>query len=154
MDGLFEAQHDSERKRKLAENHAGNYKNIQFLNCSSLFKADLFHSLLHFGFNQSPYQCNSGSLLLVESGILVFGFWNLTLGFRNSSPGIWNPAAIKIRNPSSSDKESGIQYLEFRIHSVESRIKEFLGLPYMGRNEKTFIMRRVQRCTCACQSRL
>ena len=47
-----------------------------------------------------------------------------------------NPAAIGIRNPSSTDKESGIQYLESRIHSVESRIEDFLGLPYMGRNEQ------------------
>ena len=31
---------------------------------------------------------------------------------------------IGIRTPSSFDKESGIQYLEFGIHSVESRIKE------------------------------
>ena len=99
-------------------------------------KADLFHSLFHFGFNESPHQCNPGSLLLVESGILGFGFWYLTLGFRNSAPRIRNPAVIKIRNPSSTDKESGIQYVESRIHSVESRIKDFLGLPYMGRNEQ------------------
>ena len=105
MDGLSEAQHDNPRKRKLAENHAGNVKNIQFLKCSSLFKADLFHSLLHFGFNESSHQCNPGSLLLVESGILGFVFRNLTLGFRNSSPGIRNPAAIKIHNPNSTDKD-------------------------------------------------
>ena len=63
-----------------------------------------------------------------------FGFWNLTLGFRNSAPGIRNPAAVGIRNPSSTDKQSGIQFVESRIHSVESRIKDFFGLPYMGRN--------------------
>ena len=80
--------------------------------------------------------CNPGSLLPVESGILGFGFWNSTLGIRNSAPGIRNPAAIGIRKPSSTDKESGIQYLESRIHSVESRIEDFLGLPYMGRNEQ------------------
>ena len=34
-------------------------------------KADLFHSLFHFGFNESPHQCNPGSLLLVESGIKI-----------------------------------------------------------------------------------
>ena len=52
-----------------------------------------------------------------------------TNAIRNSVPGIRNPAAIGIRNPSSTNKESGIQYVESRIHSVESRIKDFLGLP-------------------------
>ena len=65
-----------------------------------------------------------------------FGFWNLTLGFRNSAPGIRNPAAVGIRDPSSTDKQSGFQYVESRIQSVESRIKDFFGLPYMGRNEQ------------------
>ena len=92
--------------------------------------------MLHLGFKESPHQCNPGSLLLLESGILGFRFWNLSLGFRNLAPGIRNPAAIGIRNPSSADKESGIQYVESRIHSVESWIKDFLGLPYMGRNEQ------------------
>ena len=65
-----------------------------------------------------------------------FVFWNLTLGFRNSAPGIRNPEAVGIRNPSSTDKQSGIQYVDSRIHSVESKIKDFFGLPYMGRNEQ------------------
>ena len=47
--------------------------------------------------------------------ILEFSFWNPELG-----PEIRNPAAIKIGNPSSTDKESGIQYLESRIHNMES----------------------------------
>ena len=29
--------------------------------------------------------------------------------------------------------KSGIQYLESRIHEVESRIEDYLGFPYMGR---------------------
>ena len=41
-----------------------------------------------------------GKFLLVESGILGF----------------------EIRNPSSTDKESEIQYLDFEIYGVESRI--------------------------------
>ena len=124
------------------------YKHSIF-KCSSLFKADLFHSLLYFGFNESPHQCNPGSLLLVDFGILGFGFWNLTLGFRNSAPGIRNPAAIGIRNPSSTDKESGIQYVESRIHSVNPESKTFLDYLIWGEMSKTFIMRRVQRRTCA-----
>ena len=125
--------------------------NIQFLKCSSLFKADLFQSLLHFDVNESPHQCNPGSLSLMESGILGFGFWNLTLGFRNSAPGIRNPAAIGIRNPSSTDKGSGIRYVESRIHSVESMpgSKTFLDYLIWGEISKTFIMRRVQRRICA-----
>ena len=44
----------------------------------------------------------------MESGILGFG--------------IRIPLTIGIRNPSSTDKEKGIQYLESGIHGVESRI--------------------------------
>ena len=35
------------------------------------------------------------------------------------------PCSFEIRNPSSTDKES-------RIHSVQSRIQDYLGLPYKG----------------------
>ena len=84
------------------------YKHSIF-KCSSLFKADLFHSLLHFGFNESPHQCNPGSLLLVDFGILGFGFWNLTLGFRNSAQESVIPQQLEsviqvqlTRNPESS----------------------------------------------------
>ena len=37
---------------------------------------------------------------------------------------------IGVRNPSSTDKKSGIQYVESRIHIVESKIEDFLGLTY------------------------
>ncbi|CAH3018662.1 unnamed protein product, partial [Porites evermanni] len=43
---------------------------------------------------------------------------------------------IGIRNPSSTDEESEIQYLESGIHGVESRIQDCLGFRYMGREEK------------------
>ena len=71
-------------------------------------------------------------------GFRNFGLWILEFNswIPELSPGIRNPAAIGIHNPSSTDKESGIQYVESRIHSVESRNKDFLGLPYMGRNEQ------------------
>ena len=52
-------------------------------------------------------------------------------GNRNS-PGFWNPESqnpeSRIQNPSFTDK-----YLESGIHSVESRIQDCPGLPYMGR---------------------
>ena len=54
----------------------------------------------------------AGKFLLMEIGI-VPGF------------GIRNP---RIQNPSFTDK-----YLESGIHSVESRIQDCPGLPYMGR---------------------
>ena len=38
---------------------------------------------------------------------------------------------IEIRNPSYTGKESEIQYLESRIHSVESRIQDCLAFPYI-----------------------
>ena len=41
------------------------------------------------------------------------------------------PLTIEIRNPSSTDKESEIQYLESGIHGVESRIQSCLGFPYV-----------------------
>ena len=53
--------------------------------------------------------------LLVESGILGFGIRNLDWGIRN-------PANGRIRNPASTDKESGIHSKESRIHSMESTI--------------------------------
>ena len=39
---------------------------------------------------------------------------------------------IGIRNPSSTNKESKIQYQESGIHGVESRIQDCLGFLYMG----------------------
>ena len=36
-------------------------------------------------------------------------------------------------NPSSTGKESRIQYLYSRIHSMESRIRACIGSPYIGR---------------------
>ena len=54
--------------------------------------------------------------------------WALENGIQLKESGI--PLTIGIRNPSSTDKESRIQYLKFRIHSMESRIQDCLGLPY------------------------
>ena len=52
-----------------------------------------------------------------------------------SAQEIQNPAlTIGIWNPSSTDKQYGIQYLESGIPGVESRIQFFLWIPYMGRN--------------------
>ena len=57
----------------------------------------------------------------VESGILGFG----------------------IQNPDSTDKDS-LQYLESGIHSLESRIQDCLGFPYMGQKEHLTFMIRYQ----------
>ena len=38
---------------------------------------------------------------------------------------------IGICNPSFTDKESGIQYLESRVHGWKSRIQDCLGFPYI-----------------------
>ena len=43
------------------------------------------------------------------------------------------PLTTGIQNTSSADKESGIQYPESGIDSVESRIQDCPGLPYMVR---------------------
>ena len=57
-------------------------------------------------------------ILLVEFGIL---------GFRvqNTAQGIWNPRSTDI-------DESWIQYLESRIHGLESRIQDCFEFPWMG----------------------
>ena len=43
------------------------------------------------------------------------------------------PLTTGIQNTSSADRESGIQYPESGIDSVESRIQDCPGLPYMLR---------------------
>lgn len=63
-----------------------------------------------------------GKFLLVESG---------TLGVQFKESRI--PLTIGNWNPSSTDKEFAIQYLGYRIHSGESGIQDYLGLPFMGR---------------------
>ena len=51
----------------------------------------------------------------------------------------WIPLTIKIRNSSSTNKESKIYCLESGIHSMESRIQDCLAFPYImwhtNRNE-------------------
>ena len=69
----------------------------------------------------------SGKSLPVESGIQeIFLVEFQILGF-----GI--PITIWIRIRNSTDKESGIQFLESGIHDVESRIQDCPGFPYNGR---------------------
>ena len=109
------------------------FKMFFFIQSWRTIPIPLFASL-RFQWVAPPMQCGKS----FTRGIRNFGLWNLEFNSWNPdlSPEIRNPAAIKIRNPSSTDKESIIQYMESRIHSVESRIKDFLGLPYMGRNEQ------------------
>ena len=67
-----------------------------------------------------------------------FCHWNLesrTLesGIQLKESGILS--TIEIRNPSPTEKESRIDYLESGIHGVEPRIQTCLGFPYIGRQE-------------------
>ena len=65
-----------------------------------------------------------------------FCFWNpessvLESGIQIKESGI--PITIGIQNSTVLQKNTGIQYLESAIHSVESRIQDCAGLfPYMG----------------------
>ena len=63
----------------------------------------------------------SRKFFLVESGI------HLTIGIRNQDS-TDKESEIQVY----TDKKSGIQYLECGTFRLESRIQDFLGLPYMG----------------------
>ena len=69
--------------------------------------------------NLGYFACGSGirDILLVESRFLGF---------------LIRDTAQGIRNPSSTDKESRIQYLKSGIHGVETRVQDRLGFLYMG----------------------
>ena len=81
----------------------------------------------------------TGKFLFVQTGIReVFlvdsgnpRLWNPEHTWELKESGI--PITIKIRNPNSTDKETGFQYLESKIHGVESRIQNCLGFLSMGR---------------------
>ena len=65
-------------------------------------------------------------------GNVSCGVQNPGLWIWNTDQGIWIPLTTVIQIPSSTDKESRIQYLESRIQGVKSGIKECLGFPYVG----------------------
>ena len=75
------------------------------------------------------------NFLLVESKIMAI----FASGIRNKAQGIRIPLTIGIRNPRSTDKNSG-------IHGVESRIQDCLGLCYMGGMDNLLIMRQSIYC--------
>ena len=69
------------------------------------------------------------------------GIWEFfCCGIRN--PGLWNQEFSsrnpESRIPSSIDKDSSIQYRESGTYSVESRIQDCLGFPYMERIANQF----------------
>ena len=68
------------------------------------------------------WNSESGEIWHGGSEILGFGIWNTAQGIRNPTYD-WNPVT-----------KTGIQYLESRIHGVESRIQDCLGFPYVRRN--------------------
>ena len=76
--------------------------------------------------NFCSWNLGSGIFLLVKYGIL-----SLESGVDPKESGI--PLTIGIRNPSSTDEESGIQALESGIHDVESRF-QCCGFSYIGRS--------------------
>ena len=70
----------------------------------------------------------------------VFQYSKIKTRKRNAKKSIkkvknWNPALFGIRNPLCWNPESGIQYSESGIHSVESRIQEWI--PLHGANIST-----------------
>ena len=79
----------------------------------------------------------SGKFVLVECGIpeiFLVEFGILGFGIQNTVRAILIALATRIRNPSSTDKESaGIQCQVSGIHGVESRIQVCLGFPCMWR---------------------
>ena len=97
----------------------------------------------------------SRKFLLVESWIQeIFASRILNPGkFCLCNPELWTlksrqrlkdskvPVTIGIRDPSFTDKESGIQYLESGIHNEESVIQDCLGFPYIrwNTNKTSFI---------------
>ena len=115
--------------------------------------------------NTSPHIKKSGNFcfqnpesrkfLLVESWIQEifasrilnpgkFCLWNpepWTLKCRKQLKESRIPVTIGIRDPSFTDKESGIQYLESGIHGDESVIQDCLGFPYIrwNTNKTSFI---------------
>ena len=53
---------------------------------------------------------------------------SFTFGIQNYAQEIWNPVLkTGIPDPRSTAKESEIQFLDSRIHSVESRIQDLHG---------------------------
>ena len=83
----------------------------------------------------NPYSISE----ILDSGILeIFSF-----GIRN--PGFWNPEYRPTNLESHNDwkavqgllTNTGIQYLEYGILSVDSRIQDCPGFPYIWRIEQT-----------------
>ena len=81
----------------------------------------------------------SGKFLLVEYRILEISLVETRLlgsGIRNTAQGIQIAPSIGFWNQRSTDKKSGIQYLESGIHSVESRVRDSIWFSYMGQQDK------------------
>ena len=67
----------------------------------------------------------SENILLVESRILGFGIQNKAQEIRNTTKALESGIQVALTR-------IGIQYLEWSIHGVESRIQGCLGFPHMG----------------------
>ena len=71
--------------------------------------------------------------ILIPESLGNLESWALASGIQLKAS--WIPLTIGIRNPSSTDKESWIQYVKSRMHCVEPGIHTVvpLGFRYMGR---------------------
>ena len=67
----------------------------------------------------------SENILLVESRILGFGIQNKAQEIRNTTKALESGIQVALTR-------IGIQYLEWSIHGMESRIQGCLGFPHMG----------------------
>ena len=68
---------------------------------------------------------DSENILLVESRILGFGIQNKAQEIRNTTKALESGIQVALTR-------IGIQYLEWSIHGMESRIQGCLGFPHMG----------------------
>ena len=92
-----------------------------------------------FGLQQHPCEEYYESPHVTESGfhnLANLCFWNPESWALVKESGI--PLMIGIWNPSSTDKESGIQCLESRIHSTEYRNQDKSSIPFHGVIQKWF----------------
>ena len=89
--------------------------------------------------------------ILIPESLCNLESWALGSGIKLKAS--WIPLTIGIRNPSSTDKESWIQYVKSRIHcvepgihSVEFGIQTSLGFRYTGRIKGHDDVKRPNRC--------
>ena len=94
-----------------SRNNISSHRNLWFAPCKGIRIPEFGKFFL---WNPGNFSC----------GIRNPGFWNPEYRSRNAESPLWLESGIH-----STDKESRIQYLEFRIHGVKSRIQDCLRNP-------------------------